>query len=93
MVPNYFQTYVFCKKEDGHHSLIRWRVVVHSGIDGVSRRITCLSGSTNNSIQIRQLQKSTEYPAEFDQIKVFSLSIHDITSGFGARPHSRFISP
>ncbi len=33
---------------DGHHSLIRWRVVVHGGIDGFSRMITYLAGSTNN---------------------------------------------
>ena len=31
---------------DGHHSLIRWRIVVHGGIDGYSRMITYLSGST-----------------------------------------------
>ena len=33
---------------DGHHSLIRWRVVVHGGIDGFSRMIAYLSASTNN---------------------------------------------
>lgn len=34
---------------DGHHSLIRWRFVVHGGIDGFSRCITFLHCSTNNS--------------------------------------------
>ena len=34
---------------DGHHSLIRWRFVVHGGIDGFSRCITYLHCSTNNS--------------------------------------------
>ena len=33
---------------DGHHSLIRWRFVVHGGIDGFSRVIVYLSCSTNN---------------------------------------------
>lgn len=32
---------------DGHHSLIRWRIVVHGGIDGFSRLITYLHCSTN----------------------------------------------
>lgn len=34
---------------DGHHSLIRWRFVVHGGIDGYSRTIVYLSCATNNS--------------------------------------------
>ena len=33
---------------DGHHSLIRWRIVVHGGIDGYSRAIVYLAASTNN---------------------------------------------
>ena len=33
---------------DGHHSLIRWRIVVHGGIDGYSRAIMYLAASTNN---------------------------------------------
>lgn len=33
---------------DGHHSLIRWRFVVHGCIDGFSRMITFLSCHTNN---------------------------------------------
>ena len=33
---------------DGHHSLIRWRLVVHGAIDGYSRMITYLSCSNNN---------------------------------------------
>ncbi len=33
---------------DGHHSLIRWRFVIHGSIDGFSRMVTFLSGSTNN---------------------------------------------
>ncbi|CAB4001417.1 hypothetical protein AWC38_SpisGene3841 [Paramuricea clavata] len=33
---------------DGHHSLIRWNLVVHGCIDGFSRRIIYLQCSTNN---------------------------------------------
>lgn len=33
---------------DGHHSLIRWRLVVHGAIDGYSRMVTYLSCSDNN---------------------------------------------
>ncbi len=33
---------------DGHHSLIRWRFVIHGGMDGYSRHITYLECSTNN---------------------------------------------
>ena len=33
---------------DGHHSLVRWRFVVHAGIDGHSRMLVYLQCSTNN---------------------------------------------
>ena len=33
---------------DGHHKLIRWRIVVHGGIDGFSRLPIYLKASTNN---------------------------------------------
>ena len=33
---------------DGHHSLIRWKLVVHGCIDGFSRRIMYLSCGSNN---------------------------------------------
>lgn len=33
---------------DGHHSLIRWKLVIHGCIDGFSRRIMYLSCSSNN---------------------------------------------
>ncbi|CAL8235713.1 unnamed protein product [Boreogadus saida] len=36
---------------DGHHKLIRWRVVVHGGIDGFSRLILYLTAATNNRAQ------------------------------------------
>ena len=33
---------------DGHHKLVRWRVVIHGGIDGFSRLPVFLKASTNN---------------------------------------------
>jgi len=33
---------------DGHHKMIRWRYVIHGGIDGFSRTIVYLRCSTNN---------------------------------------------
>lgn len=33
---------------DGHHKLVRWRVVTHGGIDGYSRLIVFLHSSSNN---------------------------------------------
>ena len=33
---------------DGHHSLIRWGLVIHGCIDGYSRRIICLACGSNN---------------------------------------------
>ena len=36
---------------DGHHSLIRWRFIIHGGIDGYSRMIVYLQCTTNNRVQ------------------------------------------
>ena len=36
---------------DGYHKLIRWRVVIHGGIDGFSRLITFLHVSSNNKAE------------------------------------------
>ncbi|XP_064633655.1 uncharacterized protein LOC135491614 [Lineus longissimus] len=33
---------------DGHHKLIRWKFVIHGGVDGFSRLIVYLKCSTNN---------------------------------------------
>ena len=33
---------------DGHHSLIRWRMVIHGAIDVYSRLITYMRCNTNN---------------------------------------------
>ena len=43
---------------DGHHSLIRWRIVVHGDIDGFSCTIVYLQCATNNrSLTVYQLFK------------------------------------
>lgn len=34
--------------QDGHHKLIRWRIVTHGAIDGYSRMITFMKSSNNN---------------------------------------------
>ena len=34
---------------DGHHKLIKWRLVIHGGIDGYSRTIVYLRCSSNNT--------------------------------------------
>lgn len=39
---------LYCRHIDGHHKLIRWRFVIHGGIDGFSRCIVFLQCSTNN---------------------------------------------
>ena len=36
---------------DGCHKLIRWRIVIHGGIDGYSRLITFLQASPNNKAE------------------------------------------
>ena len=33
---------------DGYHKLVRWKIVIHGGIDGYSRLIMFLKASTNN---------------------------------------------
>ncbi|KAK4688041.1 hypothetical protein P7C73_g2070, partial [Tremellales sp. Uapishka_1] len=33
---------------DGHHKLIRWKIVIHGGIDGFSRLVVFLGASSNN---------------------------------------------
>ncbi|KAK0570100.1 hypothetical protein OC861_000242 [Tilletia horrida] len=33
---------------DGHHKLIRWKIVIHGGIDGKSRLVTYLRAAGNN---------------------------------------------
>ncbi|KAI7801354.1 hypothetical protein IRJ41_008375 [Triplophysa rosa] len=36
---------------DGNHKLIRWRIVIHWGIDGYSRLVVYLKAATNNKAQ------------------------------------------
>ncbi len=49
---------------DGHHKLIRWRFVIHGGIDGFSRLIVYLRCSTNNraaTVMTEFYNATTEY--------------------------------
>ena len=51
---------------DGHHKLIRWRIVTHGGIDGYSRMIVYLCASTNN-------RASTVHSLFMEAVKRFGL--------------------
>ena len=54
---------------DGHHSLIRWGLVIHGCIDGFSRRIMFLRCSNNNLSQtvlelfLRAIENDTFWPS------------------------------
>ena len=52
------KTDIFCaaqQQSDGHHSLIRWRMVVHGAIDGYSRMIVYFTN--NRSLTVYRLFK------------------------------------
>ena len=46
---------------DGNHKLIRWRLVIHGGIDGFSRTIVYLHCANNNRAEtvLTQFHKAT----------------------------------
>ena len=39
---------LFFRHLDGHHKLVRWRLVIHGAIDGFSRTVVFLKCNTNN---------------------------------------------
>lgn len=47
---------------DGHHKLVRWRLVIHGGIDGYSRLVVFLHCSDNNmaTTVLERFQKAVE---------------------------------
>ena len=51
---------------DGHHKLIRWKIVTHGAIDGYSRLVVFLHASNNN-------QASTVYGHFINAIRVYGL--------------------
>lgn len=51
---------------DGNHKLIRWRIVIHGGIDGYSRMIVYLKASSNN-------RASTVLKSFLDAVEEFGL--------------------
>ncbi|XP_013876453.1 uncharacterized protein LOC106526401, partial [Austrofundulus limnaeus] len=53
---------------DGNHKLIRWRIVIHGGIDGYSRKIMFLTASNNN-------RASTVLKAFITAVQKFGLPI------------------
>ena len=46
-----FKLHLFYRHIDGHHKLVRWRFVIHGGIDGFSRSIVYLRCSSNNKAE------------------------------------------
>ena len=56
--------YIVCCSLDGHHKLIRWRLVTHAGIDGYSRMIVFIHCSNNNkatTVYYHFLQAAREF--------------------------------
>ena len=53
----------------GYHKLIRWRIVVHGGIDGFSRVVTYLQAATNNTAQ-------TAFSAFLEGVASYGLPSH-----------------
>uniref|UniRef100_A0A3B3I997 Integrase catalytic domain-containing protein n=1 Tax=Oryzias latipes TaxID=8090 RepID=A0A3B3I997_ORYLA len=51
---------------DGNHKLIRWRIVIHGGIDGYSRKIMYLQAADNN-------RASTVFSAFLEAIQQFGV--------------------
>ena len=46
-----FKLHLFYRHIDGHHKLVRWRFVIHGGIDGISRSIVYLRCCSNNKAE------------------------------------------
>ena len=53
---------------DGYHKLIRWKIIVHGGIDGFSRVVTYLQAATNTS--------QTALSAFLDGVTSYGLPLH-----------------
>ena len=51
---------------DGNHKLIKWRLVIHGGVDGFSRTIVYLRCSTNN-------ETSSVMTSYVDAISIYAL--------------------
>ena len=56
---------VYATCTDGHHKLIRWKMVTHAGIDGFSRMIIYMKCSNNKS--------STVYNSFLEAIRLYGL--------------------
>ena len=67
--------FVFVLFLDGHHKLIRWRLITHGGIDGYSRMIVYLHCSSNS-------QANTVYSLFLKAVRRFGLPSR-VRSDFG----------
>ena len=70
---------------DGHHKLIRWKIVIHGGIDGFSREIVYLKAAANNrsetvlSMHFYMLLRNMAYHPGYEVTKaVRMLGFHNI---------------
>ena len=54
---------------DGYHKLIRWKIIVHGGIDGFSQVVTHLRAATNNTSQ-------TAFSAFLEGVASYGLPSH-----------------
>ena len=82
-----------CRHLDGNHKLIRWRMVVHGGVDGFSRSVVLLRFSNNNEAETvleqfllgtqtfhfpRRIR--TDYGTENVKVAMFMLQKYGVTS-------------
>ena len=70
---------------DGHHKYIRWKIVIHGGIDGFSREIVYLKAAANNrsetvlSMHFYMLLRNMAYHPGYEVTKaVRMLGFHNI---------------
>lgn len=57
---------LFVSYADGHHKMIRWKLVTHAGIDGFSRLIVYMKCSSNN-------RASTVYECFLEAVELYGL--------------------
>ncbi|KAA0722271.1 hypothetical protein E1301_Tti014651 [Triplophysa tibetana] len=75
---------------DGNHKLIRWRIVIHGGIDGFSRIIVMLNASTNNkSTTVMQLFMETFQKYGVPSLHYANETENDTHEGNGFHKHKR----
>ena len=63
---------------DGNHKMIRWRLIIHAGVDGFSRLITYIKCANNNlaSTVLEEFLKGAQfmaYPIQLEQTVVVKM--------------------